>query len=335
MKLARLPEVASQAFAYHGGDLAAARSLFPDAPEPWIDLSTGVNPHPYPLPEIAPAAWTRLPDMLALARLEAAAATHYRARATAQVIAAPGSQAIIQALARLLPARRVGLLGATYPGHARAWSAEVARVDEIEQLGGYDVAVVVNPNNPDGRIVESAALRAVAERMAPRVLIVDEAFADFDAADQSLAPELPQRGAIVLRSFGKTYGLAGLRLGFAIAPPELAVPLRAALGPWAVSGPAIEVGLRALSDQAWFDRMRARVKTEAERLDRLLLAKGWTVIGGTTLFRLASRADARERFAALLGAGILTRPFAEAPDRLRFGLPADEGAWERLARELG
>jgi cobalamin biosynthetic protein CobC len=334
MTLARLPEAALQAFAYHGGQLGAARHLVPDAPEPWIDLSTGVNPHPYPLPEIAPEAWTRLPDPSALARLEAAAATRYRARPPAHVVAAPGSQTIIQALARLLPARRVGVLGATYPGHARAWSAEVVRVDRIEDFAGCDVAVVVNPNNPDGLIVESAALSALARSMAPRVLIVDEAFADFDAADESLAPDLTERGALVLRSFGKTYGLAGLRLGFAIAPPDLAGPLRAALGPWAVSGPAIEVGLRALPDEAWFEAMRDRVKAEAERLDRLLMATGWTVIGGTSLFRLASRADAAERFAALLGAGILTRPFADAPDRLRFGLPADEAGWERLARAL-
>ena len=323
-----------QAFAYHGGDLSAARRLFPDAPQPWIDLSTGVNPHPYPLPEISPEAWTRLPDPSELARLEAAAATRYRARASAHVIAAPGSQAIIQALARLLPARRVGVLGATYPGHARAWSAEVVRVDRIEELSGCDVAVVVNPNNPDGRIVGSAALRDLAAAMTGRALIVDEAFADFDAADESLAPALPERGAIVLRSFGKTYGLAGLRLGFAIASPDFAAPLRAALGPWAVSGPAIEVGLRALPDEAWFEAMRAGVKAEAERLDRLLTATGWRVIGGTSLFRLASRADAGGRFATLLAAGILTRPFADAPDRLRFGLPADEAAWERLALEL-
>ena len=265
---------------------------------------------------------------------KSAAATRYRARPPAHVVAAPGSQTIIQALARLLPARRVGVLGATYPGHARAWSAEVVRVDRIEDFAGCDVAVVVNPNNPDGRIVELAALKRLARSMAPRVLIVDEAFADFDAADESLAPDLPERGAIVLRSFGKTYGLAGLRLGFAIAPPDLAGPLRAALGPWAVSGPAIEVGLRALPDEAWFEAMRARLKAEAERLDRLLMATGWTVIGGTRLFRLASRADAAERFAALLGAGILTRPFADAPDRLRFGLPADDAAWERLALGL-
>jgi cobalamin biosynthesis protein CobC len=334
MTIPPLPEAARRTLAFHGGDLASARRLFPDAPQPWIDLSTGVNPHPYPLPDIAPEAWTRLPDPSALARLEAVAAARYRARA-ADVVAAPGSQAIIQALARLLPARRVGVLGATYPGHARAWSADVVRVERIEQLADCDVAVVVNPNNPDGRIVASAALRELAAKMSGRALIVDEAFADFDAADQSLAPGLPERGVIVLRSFGKTYGLAGLRLGFAIAPPDLAAPLRAALGPWAVSGPAIEIGLRALPDQAWFESACARVKGEAERLDRLLTATGWTVIGGTTLFRLGSRADASERFAALLSAGLLTRPFEDAPDRLRFGLPANEKSWERLTKALG
>jgi cobalamin biosynthesis protein CobC len=335
MSIPPLPEAARRTLGYHGGDVASARRLFPDAPQPWIDLSTGVNPHPYPIPEITPTAWTRLPDPSALARLEAAAAARYRASAPAHVIAAPGSQAIIQALARLLPARRIGVLGATYPGHARAWSAEVVRVERIEALGGYDVAVVVNPNNPDGRIVASVALRDLAAGMKGRALIVDEAFADFDAADQSLAPALPERGAIVLRSFGKTYGLAGLRLGFAIAPSDLAAQLRAALGPWAVSGPAIEIGLRALPDEAWFAAMRARLIGEAERLDRLLIATGWTVIGGTTLFRLASRADAGERFAALLRAGLLARPFEDAPDRLRFGLPANEAAWERLTKALG
>ena len=330
MTIPPLPEAAWRAFVHHGGHLGAARRWFPDAPQPWIDLSTGVNPQPYPLPEIAPEAWTRLPDPSAVARLEAAAAARYRAHALAHVVAAPGSQSVIQALARLLPVRRVGVLGTTYPGHARAWSAEVARVEELEGLASYDVAVVVNPNNPDGRVVGMAALRELAARMAGRALIVDEAFADFDGAGESLAPALPERGAIVLRSFGKTFGLAGLRLGFAIASPDLAAPLRAALGPWAVSGPAIEVGLQALPDEAWLKATRARVEAEAMRLDQLLVATEWTVVGGTSLFRLASRADAGARFSALLRAGILTRPFAEAPDRLRFGLPADEAAWERL-----
>jgi cobalamin biosynthetic protein CobC len=332
MKSSTPPE-AWAALAHHGGDLAAARRLFPDAPQPWIDLSTGVNPRAYPLPEIAPEAFTRLPDAGALGRLEAVAAARYRARG--ETIAAPGSQAIIQTLARLIPARRVGALGATYQGHARAWPVEVERVDRLEDLADFDVAIVVNPNNPDGRIVPAAALLELAARMAPRVLVVDEAFADFDAAEESLAPTLPDRGAIVLRSFGKTYGLAGVRLGFAIAGADWAGPLRAALGPWAVSGPAIEAGLAALADAAWFEAARARGAAEAARLVGLLAARGWRVIGGTKLFRLAERADAGEAFLALSRAGILARPFADAPNRLRFGLPPDEAAWGRLRRAAG
>jgi len=331
-----LPRAAWRAFAHHGGDLSAAQRWFPDAPKPWIDLSTGVNPHPYPLPGISPEAWTRLPDSAALARLEAAAAARWRVHAGAEIVAAPGSQAIIQALARLLPARRVGVLGATYQGHARAWAAagaEIVRVERLDELAGCDAAVVVNPNNPDGRIVAASALRGLASRMAPRALIVDEAFADFDPAE-SLAPD-PPAGAIVLRSFGKSFGLAGLRLGFAILPPDLAAALRAALGPWAVAGPAIEVGLTALADGPWLEATRGRLEREAERLDRLLTATGWTGIGGTHLFRLAARVDAGDRFVALLRRGILARPFAEAPDRLRFGLPPDEAAWARLAEGLG
>ena len=328
------PDGALAVFAHHGGNLSAARRLFPDATQPWIDLSTGVNPHPYPMSAIDPQAWTRLPASAALARLEAAAAERYRTRA--EVVAGPGSQALVQMLARLLPARRVGVFGATYPGHARAWEAagaDVSRVDRFEALAACDVAVVVNPNNPDGRIVPAEALQELARKMAPRLLIVDEAFADFDAADESLAPDLPAC-AIALRSFGKAFGLPGLRLGFAILSPVLAAPLRAALGPWAVSGPAIEIGLKALADSAWLESTRTRLAEEAARLDSLLTSTGWRGIGGTKLFRLAASADASARFLALLRRGVLARPFAEALDRLRFGLPADETAWERLGGAL-
>lgn len=288
------------------------------------------------MPEIPPAAWRRLPDPAALAKLEAAAARRYRAPLSAGVIAAPGSQALIQTLSRIVPARRVGVLGRTYQGHARAWGTRAEEVTSLDALAAFDVAIVVNPNNPDGRIVEARALLELTKALTARgsLLIVDEAFADFDAAEQSLAPILPERGAIVLRSFGKTYGLAGLRLGFAVSSPDTAAPLRAAIGDWPVSGPAIEIGARALDDEGWFAKMKIRLARDAARLDRLLTAGGWRIVGGTRLFRFAARADAGERFGALLRAGILTRPFAQAPDRVRFGLPADETAWERLTRAM-
>ncbi len=165
------------------------------------------------------------------------------------------------------------------------------------------------------------------------VLIVDEAFADFDDSD-SLAALLPERGAVLLRSFGKTYGLAGLRLGFAIASPDIGRRLRAALGPWPVSGPAIAIGSLALADLAWTEAAGARLRLEASRLDSLLTAAGWRILGGTRLFRLAARADATEAFERMLRAGVLTRPFPDAPDRIRFGIPGEEAQWERLAAAL-
>jgi cobalamin biosynthesis protein CobC len=326
------------AFTYHGGALEVARRLAPGAPTPWIDLSTGINPHAYPLPVFAAEAWTRLPDSESLAELEAAAAARYRASA-ANVVAGPGSQALIQALARLARVRRVGALGPTYGGHADAFAAadtpveHTASLDAMEDL---DVAIVVNPNNPDGRISRRADLLELHARLSPRggMLIVDEAFADFGGADETLGPALPASGAAILRSFGKAYGLAGLRLGFAIASPDIAGRLRAALGPWPVSGPAITIGARALADSDWLEATRARLSKDKARLDALLDHAGWRILGGTSLFCFASHEDAGEAFKRLLAAGILTRPFAGAPDRLRFGIPAGEEAWRRLAAAL-
>ncbi|MGC2787751.1 MAG: threonine-phosphate decarboxylase CobD [Roseiarcus sp.] len=326
-----------RAFTYHGGALEVARLLAPQAPEPWIDLSTGVNPHAYPLPDLKPEAWSRLPEIGALAKLEAAAARRYGV-AAASGVAGPGSQALIHALAHILARRTVGALGPTYGGFAAAFAAAGARVVEakrFEDMDGLDVAIVVNPNNPDGRIIPRGELLALHERLAARggVLIVDEAFADFDP-EESLAPRLPASGAVVLRSFGKAYGLAGLRLGFALASPDLVPSLRAALGSWPVSGPAIAIGIRALADSDWLEKMRARLGQDKARLDALLRDAGWRIIGGTRLFRLAEHAGARAAFERLLAAGILARPFVDERTWLRFGIPGDENAWERLAAAL-
>jgi cobalamin biosynthesis protein CobC len=325
-------------FTYHGGALEVARRLQPNVSEPWIDLSTGVNPHAYPLPDLEPDAWSRLPEIGALERLEAAAASRYGVDPPG-TIAGPGSQALIQALSHILSHAAVGALGPTYSGFASAFAAAGARVVEarrLEEMQDVDIAIVVNPNNPDGQVTPRPALLDLHERLARRggVLIVDEAFADFGAESESLAPALPASRAVVLRSFGKAYGLAGLRLGFALASPDIVSSLRAALGSWPVSGPAIAIGVRALADSDWLEATRARLTTETARLDALLHGAGWRIIGGTHLYRLAAHADARAAFEQLLRKGILTRPFAKSADRLRFGIPGDESAWERLAVAL-
>jgi len=324
---------------YHGGNIDAARRLFPDAPEPWIDLSTGINPIPYPIGEIPRESWTRLPQPADLAGLEAAARIAYGAGPTADIVAAPGTQAIIQWLPHIFPARRVGILGHTYGEHAACWraaGAEVVAAHNLAEFATCGVGVVVNPNNPDGRVVEPAQLVLVAETLARRggLLVVDEAFMDVMPPAAGLIPTLPG-GTVVLRSFGKAYGLAGLRLGFAVASGELGGRLRAALGPWAVSGPAITLGRQALGDKNWLIAASARLGEESRRLDHLLTRAGFTVVGGTPLFRLAECKDAAMWFRKLGRAGILTRPFPARAGVLRFGIPSDDGGWARLESALG
>ena len=327
---------ARERVAYHGGDLAAARKLFPAAPEPWLDLSTGINPRPYPVGPLEADLWHRLPGRDAIQALEVAAACADGAADPGSIVAAPGTQALIQLLPRVVPARRVGILGFTYGEHGRAWAAagaEVTRVETIAALADCDVAVVVNPNNPDGRLLAPEQLLGLGQ--SPGLLVVDEAFMDVVRPGASLIPALPRRRTIVLRSFGKAYGLAGLRLGFAAASADLVDSIRDALGPWAVSGPAVAIGSAALRDAAWLGGTLERLEQDAAHLDMLLRRAGFTIAGGTALFRLAQSPDAPAWFERLARAGILTRPFAHRPDWLRFGLCGDEAAWDRLAAALG
>lgn len=316
----------------HGGDLAAARRLYPDAPQPWIDLSTGINPHAWPCGPLSTDSLTRLPAPAALAELERIAAAAYGLPDATPIVAAPGAQALIQALPRLIPGRRVGVLGPTYAEHAASWryaGREVVICAKVEQLAACDIAVVVNPNNPDGRIVPVDVLLSLSRATQ---LVVDESFADFTPA-MSFAAAGPAAGALVLRSFGKAYGLAGVRLGFAIGPQRLLDALRADLGPWAVSGPAIEIGTGALADVDWRAQMADRLGAEARRLDALLAGAGCTIVGGASLFRLADHARCDALAERLGRAGVYVRRFAENPRWMRLGLPPQDG-WARLEAAL-
>lgn len=327
----------------HGGRLRAARASFPGAPEPFLDLSTGINPWPYPLQPLSEAAFTRLPepdDEAALCRLAAATAG---APGPDHVAAAPGSQILISLLPVLLPCRRAVVLSPTYGEHQAAWAASGAAtiaVPDADALLAHaapgTVLVICNPNNPDGRRLPRAALAVLAGRCAEQggMLVVDEAFADLEPDVPDAAALLPSPGLVVLRSFGKSYGLAGLRLGFMLADPVCAARMRCLLGPWAVGGPAIEAGLQALADSGWRARTGARLADAAMRLDRLLCRGGLSVLGGTRLFRLAGMPDGADLFDRLGQAGLLVRRFEAQPRWLRFGLPPDETAWTRLEAVL-
>lgn len=321
----------------HGGNLAAAERRFGAPAAGWLDLSTGISPFSYPLPDLPLSHYQRLPDAREEARLREAAALCYGVGDAEGIVVSPGSQAVIQSLPRLRPFSRVAVISPTYAEHAQAWSAlghQVQSCEGLERIGDADVVVVVNPNNPDGRRHERGRLLQLAEQLAGRggLLVLDEAFADCEP-EFSLAPDV-RPGLVVLRSFGKFFGMAGLRLGFAIADPGLARSLRAALGPWPVNGPAMAIGALALADKHWMAGQRRRLMTEAGLLDSVLTRADLHVAGGTALFRLINAPRAWSLYEHLGQNGILVRPFQVAPRWLRVGLPPTEEARERLRAAL-
>jgi cobalamin biosynthesis protein CobC len=324
----------------HGGDLALARRHFPDCVEPLVDLSTGINPNAYPLPKLAPDSFARLPQPEALERLAAAAAAAYAAPSIHTVVPAPGTQILLPAIAALPPPGRAVVLGPTYAEHLRVASLVGHHAEEVADIGSLahaDLAYVVNPNNPDGRLLARDALLEIADELRSHggILVVDEAFMDIAGSEMSLIGDVACGNIVVLRSFGKFFGLAGLRLGFALAAPELAARLKAWLGPWPVSGAAIAIGVAALADREWAQSTRTSLKSSAQRLDEILAACGrLEIVGGTSLFRLAHTSAATEIYRHLGRAGIFVRRFAEHPEWLRFGLPGCEGAWTRLRAAL-
>jgi cobalamin biosynthetic protein CobC len=209
-------------------------------------------------------------------------------------------------------------------------------VADFAALYAADLAIVVNPNNPDGRITAREMLLDLARHLHAKggLLVVDEAFMDVGPQDERVDGDVGGGGLVVLRSFGKFFGLAGVRLGFAIAAEPVALALEAGLGPWAVAGPALEYGIRALADKGWQEAMRGRLQDEAARLDTFLAAFSIRVSGGTSLFRFVNMPDAKSLYLELGAQGIVLRNFTWDASALRIGLPGSEGEWQRLEAAL-
>lgn len=316
----------------HGGNLDQAIARFGRPAAEWIDLSTGINRQPYAVPDLPPHAWNALPTRSDMQALIAAAADGYGTSAAITPVA--GAQMAIQLIPRLAPPGKARVLSPTYNEHAAAlraagWSVE--EVPAIDDLAGADLAVVVNPNNPDGRSYRPEALLDFAGKVGR--LVVDESFAD-PVPDLSLAAMAGQPGLFLLRSFGKFYGLAGLRLGFVIGHPAEIARLADMSGPWPVSGAAIAIGRAALADRDWARTTTARLHAETSRIDALAAGSGWSVVGGTPLFRLYETGDAGAAQDRLAGAGIWTRSFPWSQGWLRLGLPGSSAEWSRLEEAL-
>lgn len=313
----------------HGGDIDRAAKAF--GGDNWIDLSTGINRRPWQAAALSDHALTALPTAQDMARLIGAASAHYGAPA-AHIMPVAGATAAIQVLPHLVAGKRASVLSPTYNEHAASLRAAGWQVDTPHDPGALtgDLAVIVNPNNPDGRSYTPAQIAAIAGRVGH--LVVDESFADA-RPDLSVAAERPGN-VTVLRSFGKFWGLAGLRLGFAISSPEIIAALARRAGPWCVSGPAIEIGARALADRTWHRDTVEWLAEAALHLDQIVGAAGWRFVGGSHLFRLYDAGDAAAAQETLARAAIWSRVFPYDAGWIRLGIPGSRAEFDRLSQAL-
>jgi cobalamin biosynthetic protein CobC len=323
----------------HGGGIAAAAARFGGRPEDWLDLSTGINPIPAVLPDVDIAAWHRLPDRQRQDAARAAAARYY-ATPNALPLPVPGTQSVIQLLPGFVAAgRRAAVLSPTYGEYARVLENAGLKVDRITDFDAvsdaHGLVVVVNPNNPDGRLFSRATLLDLHARVVRTggLLVVDEAFGDM-GPETCLAPLAGDGapGLLVFRSFGKFFGLAGLRLGFVVGETAVLDRIEDGLGPWAVSGPALTIATKLTASDT--SAIRRSIDARKASLDATLSGGGLEIVGGTGLFSLVDHADAGAIHEGLCRHHILVRPFDYNPRWLRFGLTPDGAADARLATAL-
>ncbi|MEE9314031.1 MAG: threonine-phosphate decarboxylase CobD [Rhizobiaceae bacterium] len=323
----------------HGGRLNEAISRFGGKPEKWVDLSTGINPHSYPIPDIPATLWAKLPDAGEQQACENAVRENFGVHREAGVSLAPGTQAHIQHLPYLFKPQSVAIVGFTYQEHGVCWRRaghDVYVTDGLESAEATArIVVVVNPNNPDGRVFDRQELAGLARRLGAKggLLVVDESFADV-TPNASVANQAGRDGLLVLRSLGKFYGLAGARFGAALGVVNVTRRLDEMLGPWAVSGPALHVATEALLDTKWQKKTRKKLTAEREKLEEILIGNSHEVVGGTALFVLARHGGAEELWEHLAKNQILTRRFPGKSEWLRFGLPSKKPEFTRLDKVL-
>ena len=321
----------------HGGRLRQAAAHYDIPLADWLDLSTGINPQGWPVPALPAAVWQRLPE--SDDGLEAAAAAYY---GNPNLLPVAGSQAAIQWLPALLPKAAVACIAPLYAEHPQAWQQAGHKVRYLQNAtlpralaAATPYVLLCNPNNPTADRHPHELVLDAARQLHKRGgwLIVDEAFVDatpeLSVTPLAGTPEAPN--LIVLRSLGKFFGLAGVRVGFVFAAPELLRRMQEAMGPWAVSGPSREAARLALADTAWQAAARPQLQAAGERLRHLLAPLG--EVKATALFATLSSPHSNELFDYLARRAILTRRFDQQP-LLRCGLPANEAGWQRLATAL-
>lgn len=322
----------------HGGALAAAIKKYGGTREDWIDLSTGLNPVSAPLPRLEPHVWQALPDADLKENCLKAAREFYGIPMGASMAAASGVQALIQLLPHLRPGQRAAILGPTYGEYAHVFQTlggGCRIIGSIREFQDESVVIIVNPNNPDGKTHKPEMLLGLADTLSKRkgLLIVDEAFCDL-TPDLSVAGHTGKNGLLVLKSFGKFFGLAGVRLGFAAGHTEDVAVIEMHLGPWAVSGPALAWGSVCYSNGELRSKITRSILRNSASQRRILANANLKVVAEAGLFHLIELPKATAVYEALAKNHILTRKFSDQPDWLRLGLCKNDVERARLTLAL-
>ena len=302
----------------HGGGLDTAISNYGGRREDWIDLSTGINPNPYPFEAPSRSAWTQLPDRAAITKAETAARKFWNIPDRADLLLTPGLSIVIAQLPSLFVGQDFFIQEPTYNEYRAAFKAANRTLDPNASLG-----IFVSPNNPSGDWASEPEMAKF------KTKIIDESFADI-APGSSFSHLAEQKDILIMKGLGKFWGLAGLRFGAVFGDPTLIQSLRERLGPWPVSGPALDIAAQALNDAGWAEQTRALLHLGAAKMDAIMEP----LISdkrGTPLFRLYQVNNASELFEFFAGSKILTRVFPYSNNLIRLGLPKDETEFSVLA----
>lgn len=326
----------------HGGNIDFAKQLFPQVTFPWLDLSTGINPFSYPIPLVNDHLYKHLPIQTHEERLREIAAHYYGCLSKDYVAIAPGTQILITLMPYLLSGKEVCILCPTYSEYLLSWQQAGIKVQKVFNLDTFmefahkpqSIGIICNPNNPDGRLLSKEQLNIIIRKWGAvgNYLIIDEAYMDF--IDQGMASYIADTNLIILRSFGKSYGLAGLRLGFLLAQPKIIQKIQCMLGNWVVSGPALQIASQALQDKQWFIKTKRQLEQQQSRLGQIVRSVSLFTVGKTLLFRLVEYQKAQDLWKYLALRGIWVRSFDYNSMWLRFGLPHEEQGWQRLEQAL-
>lgn len=322
----------------HGGSLDHMKRVFPSAPAPWLDLSTGINPWPYPLSNIHISDLHHLPTKTSLENCRDAMSAAFLCPAET-ILPTPGSEILIRLLPTVLKPPTIAVLSPSYNDHTYTWKKAGCSViqakNPMEHIDNVDCIILCNPNNPDGRTFDFETLTTLHAAMRKRNgwLILDEAYIDL-YPHLSFTSQAGSNNLIILKSLGKFYGLAGLRLGALIAPQSILEAMSERLGVWSISDLVLNIGAEVYQNSTWKLQTRTHLKNASVRLNTLLSHSGLTIAGSTDLFSFISTPNSHHLWKRLAQEGIYTRRFAWSESHLRIGIPPSDQAETRLANAL-